>query len=212
MKRYPHRPGYSPTDTSNIAADLIDPLVETMANKLLEMLKAEPRSYWELEQVTGWRAQTIGARLVELKLKGLIEDSGVRRPTGSGRPAIVWRARDVRELFAAVQIKVARKKGEDFFYLHANGVMRDNMPQREYRFHPTRRWRFDFAWPSIKLAMEIDGGTWAGKSGHNSGAGIARDIEKINEAVILGWRVLRATTNMAKSGEALMLVRRAMAP
>lgn len=28
----------------------------------------------------------------------------------------------------------------------------------EYRFHPTRKWRFDFAIPHIKVAIEIEGG------------------------------------------------------
>lgn len=30
---------------------------------------------------------------------------------------------------------------------------------REHRFHPTRRWRFDFAWPDEKVALEVEGGT-----------------------------------------------------
>ena len=30
-------------------------------------------------------------------------------------------------------------------------------PEREFRFCE-RRWRFDFAWPSHKVAVEIDGG------------------------------------------------------
>lgn len=25
----------------------------------------------------------------------------------------------------------------------------------EYRFHPVRKWRFDFAFPSLRLAIEI---------------------------------------------------------
>lgn len=60
------------------------------------------------------------------------------------------------------------------------------IPVREFAFHPTRKWRFDRAWPSIKLAVEIDG---AGR--HNTVAGMANDNEKINEALIMGWIVLR---------------------
>jgi very-short-patch-repair endonuclease len=59
-------------------------------------------------------------------------------------------------------------------------------PVREHKFHPTRRWRFDFAWPSIKLAVEIDG-----RGRHHTVAGFRADCEKINEAIKLGWRVLR---------------------
>lgn len=59
-------------------------------------------------------------------------------------------------------------------------------PVREYRFHPERRWRFDAAWPSIKLAVEIDG-----RGRHQTVVGARNDCEKANEAIRLGWRVLR---------------------
>jgi very-short-patch-repair endonuclease len=76
-------------------------------------------------------------------------------------------------------------------------------PEREYRFAPEREYRFDFAWPSQKIAVEIDGGTEFGKSRHSFGAGYERDARKFNLAVHLGWRVLRFTTTMVKSGEAI---------
>jgi very-short-patch-repair endonuclease len=63
--------------------------------------------------------------------------------------------------------------------------------RREYKFHPKRRWRLDFAWPEIKLAVEIQGGVHSRKrSGHTTGAGVQRDYDKNNAAVLLGWRVL----------------------
>jgi len=67
--------------------------------------------------------------------------------------------------------------------------------ESEHRFHPTRRWRFDFAWPAIKVAVEIEGGTWAAGR-HTRPAGYAGDCCKYNAAVLLGWRVLRYTTQM----------------
>ena len=61
-------------------------------------------------------------------------------------------------------------------------------PVPEYRFHPVRKWRFDFAWPSHQVALEVDGGQWqAGGGRHNQDA----DREKLNTAAALGWRVLR---------------------
>lgn len=57
---------------------------------------------------------------------------------------------------------------------------------REHRFHPGRQWRFDFAFPTVKLAIEVDG-----RGRHQNVAGVRADCEKINEAVRLGWRVLR---------------------
>ncbi len=55
---------------------------------------------------------------------------------------------------------------------------------REYRFHPVRRWRFDFAFPSVKLALEVDG------RGHFAGR-MTSDDEKTNESIRVGWRTLR---------------------
>lgn len=68
-------------------------------------------------------------------------------------------------------------------------------PETEYRFHDTRRWRFDLAFPDQRLAVEIEGGTWAfGR--HNQPAGYESDCEKYNAALLLGWRVLRFTSSM----------------
>lgn len=79
-----------------------------------------------------------------------------------------------------------------------------NMPEpiAEFQFHPTRRWRFDYAWPVVKVALEVEGGLYGrGKKcsvcgqrkgmGHSSVSGMLRDIEKYNEALLHGWRVLR---------------------
>lgn len=79
------------------------------------------------------------------------------------------------------------------------------MPETEYRFHPTRRWRFDFAWPAIKLAVEIDGGTWV-KGRHVRGAGYARDCEKMNTAQLMGWTVFRFTSEQVRAGEAVGMI------
>lgn len=90
--------------------------------------------------------------------------------------------------------------GEEAFALHCRVEKLD--PQREYRFHPERKWRFDFAFLPQRLAVEIEGGTW--KSGrHQTGTGFAQDCEKYNAAAMGGWRVLRYTTAMVNSGEAI---------
>ena len=66
-------------------------------------------------------------------------------------------------------------------------------PEREFRFHRTRKWRFDFAWPEHHVAVEIDGGLFVGH-GHQRGPQFSKDCQKLNAAVLLGWRVLRYTT------------------
>lgn len=84
-------------------------------------------------------------------------------------------------------------------------------PVREYRFAPDRRWRFDFAWPApIMLAVEVEGGVWSGGR-HTRGAGYTADMEKYNRASVLGWRVLRFTTEQVKRGEAVAALRGALA-
>lgn len=53
-------------------------------------------------------------------------------------------------------------------------------------FHPDRNWRFDFAWPAFKVAIEIDG-----RGRHQTVDGVRRDHEKQRAAVLRGWRLLR---------------------
>lgn len=82
-------------------------------------------------------------------------------------------------------------------------------PVPEYRFHPKRRWRFDYAWPLQKLALEIEGGIWT-EGRHTRGAGALADLEKYSEAAILGWRIIYCTPgNRATVG--MDRVRRALA-
>ena len=76
---------------------------------------------------------------------------------------------------------------------------------REVRFHPKRKWLMDFANADKKLAIEVQGGLWVGGA-HTTGRGVTRDIEKMNEAVRLGWMILYATKETIESGECLALV------
>ncbi len=78
-------------------------------------------------------------------------------------------------------------------------------PAREDRFHPRRRWRFDFAWPLYKIAGEVDGGIYC-RGRHVRGAGFERDAEKGNEAVLAGWRVLHFTPRQVKAGTAGQMI------
>lgn len=81
-------------------------------------------------------------------------------------------------------------------------------PAREYRFAPPRLWRFDYAWPDRRLALEIEGGTYSGGR-HVRGKGYERDCEKYNAAALAGWMVLRVTTAMLKDGRGLALLEQA---
>ena len=79
--------------------------------------------------------------------------------------------------------------------------------ETEWRFHSSRRWRFDFAFPHMipRLAIEVEGGTWA-KSRHTTGRGFEKDLEKYNAAALLGWRVLRFTGDMVRDGRAIDVI------
>ena len=84
-------------------------------------------------------------------------------------------------------------------------------PDREYRFAPPRRWRFDFAFIELSLAVEVEGGTWIPGGGrHQRGTGFEDDCRKYNQAALLGWMVLRFTGKMVKSGEALETIEKAL--
>lgn len=95
--------------------------------------------------------------------------------------------------------------GEELFVLHCRAYKLE--PVREYVFALPRKWRFDFAWPDLKLAVEIDGGTSFGKGRHSRGTGFENDCRKLNHAAMLGWRVMRFSTAMIVSGEGIDAVR-----
>ena len=82
-------------------------------------------------------------------------------------------------------------------------------PCTEYRFHPVRMWRFDFAYVPQRIAIEVDGGTFVGGR-HSRGPGVENDCEKLAEALLLGWRVLRITPRMVKDGRAVRWVEQLM--
>jgi len=110
-------------------------------------------------------------------------------------------------------------KLEETLALHMKAL---KLPEavRELRFHPTRRWRFDFAWQDLKLAVEVEGGAEMHgrrnrkgkvmKSGHLTIKGFRGDCEKYNEASMLGWHVLRFSGAMIKDGTAIATIERAI--
>lgn len=60
---------------------------------------------------------------------------------------------------------------------------------REHRFCE-RLWRFDYAIPSLKIAIEVEGGVWT-QGRHIRPMGYINDLEKYNRATAMGWKVLR---------------------
>lgn len=83
------------------------------------------------------------------------------------------------------------------------------LPEVEYKFLPEVKrkhwkgprcspWKLDYAWPDIKVAIEVQGGIWRREGGaHTSGPNRLRDIEKHNALTIEGWLLLETTTESA---------------
>ena len=89
-------------------------------------------------------------------------------------------------------------KLENAFWLAWKKVGIDGYePFKQFKFHQTRKWKFDFAWPVYKLAVEIQGGTWI-KGRHTSGSSREGEYEKMNAAQRLGWCVLQYGTERMK--------------
>ena len=70
--------------------------------------------------------------------------------------------------------------------------------EREFRFHPTRKWRADFAHLPSRTLIEIEGGIWV-RGRHTSPRGFAADAEKYLEATLAGWRVIRLVDDQIKT-------------
>ena len=106
---------------------------------------------------------------------------------------------------ASEGIPKALSKGEEAFALQCR--VEGLWPAREFMFHPSRKWRFDFAWPDVKPAVEVEGGV---NGRHQRIGGFSGDCCKYSEAAVLGWRVIRATTAQVMSGQAIAWVLKAL--
>lgn len=74
-----------------------------------------------------------------------------------------------------------------------------------------KNWRFDFAWPSMRFAVEVEGGAFKRVGGHTSGVGFTEDILKYHHAMRLGWTIYRCDANLIKNGSAVELIEQLLA-
>lgn len=77
--------------------------------------------------------------------------------------------------------------------------------EQEYKFHPKRKWRADFHIVGKKILVEVEGGVWS-NGRHTRGKGYIGDMEKYNAAVLMGYQVLRFSTEQVKSGLAVQQI------
>ena len=86
-------------------------------------------------------------------------------------------------------------------------------PVSQFKFHPERRWRFDFAFPDVMVCVDVDGGVFAAENKetagrHARGAGIVAAFEKRNAAAELGYCVLCYGPPQIRSGESALQIER----
>jgi very-short-patch-repair endonuclease len=89
------------------------------------------------------------------------------------------------------KIETSTTLNEKIFYalLKQKGIA---LPKQEYKFHEKRKWRFDYCWPEVKLAVEVEGGIFS-NGRHTRGSGYLGDMEKYNAATLEGYKLLRFT-------------------
>lgn len=86
-------------------------------------------------------------------------------------------------------------------------------PEREFQFAKAlkKRYAADFCWPTQKIIVEVEGGTWnAGR--HSSGKGFEGDCMKYGLAALMGYRIIRVNNHMIEDGRAAVLVQEALDP
>jgi hypothetical protein len=83
------------------------------------------------------------------------------------------------------------------------------VPVREYQFHVERRWRFDWAWPEQRVALEVEGGAYAGGR-HVRGSGFFEDCEKYSEAAAAGWLLVRVPPQWVDRARTVEWIERAL--
>lgn len=94
------------------------------------------------------------------------------------------------------ELGIVGSKTEELLALH---IRADKLPEpvREFVFHASRKWRFDFCWPTMWLAVEVQGGV------HRIQQRFHGDIIKRAHATLAGWTVLEVDPEAVRSGEAI---------
>ena len=77
--------------------------------------------------------------------------------------------------------------------------------EQEFEFHPKRKWRADFHLVGKKILVEVEGGIWS-RGRHTRGKGYLGDLEKYNAATMMGFQVIRFSTDQVKSGHAIQQI------
>jgi hypothetical protein len=156
----------------------------------------------------GW-----GTALVkDLKIRGYVEINGVLFPPSSkeaksiiGKPKKRTKTLKTGDVNDTRNIKNKTKYKDPFIQFVKQELGVEIWP--EFYFCIERQFRIDYAIPQYKIAIEQEGGIYMkGNSGHSSGTGIARDMEKNNLLVSKGWKLIRRQPNEMLTIETVVLI------
>lgn len=100
--------------------------------------------------------------------------------------------KETNTLISKIEIRSVGKDTIEFVLIELVNKGSIHKFEKEYKFHPVRKFRFDWAIPELKIAIEYEGLN-SRKSRHTTKKGYTMDCEKYNLAVQLGWHVLRYT-------------------
>lgn len=109
----------------------------------------------------------------------------------SANAAIVKMAREQGKIPARIDSAI-----EAQFALHC-GANKFPRWERNYRIITGRKLEWDFAWPSMHFAVEVQGAV------HRITEKFHTDAEKMALALIAGWTVLPVTGRHVRSGQAI---------
>ncbi len=107
------------------------------------------------------------------------------------------------EILKKAEAAARREQLEKAMLVQIRAAKLEDGMVREHRFHANRKWRMDFAWPDLMVALEVEGVTYQGGR-HQRVDGFTQDCIKYNQATLRGWRLIRATGRMITSGAALV--------
>jgi len=77
--------------------------------------------------------------------------------------------------------------------------------EREFKFHHKRKWKADFHITGKHILVEVEGGIWSGGR-HTRAKGYLGDLEKYNTATMMGYQVIRFSTEQVMSGLAVQQI------
>lgn len=80
---------------------------------------------------------------------------------------------------------------------------------KELLFHQGRNWRFDYAIPEHRIAIEVEGGVWS-RGRHVRPQGFLKDMEKYNTAAMSGWLLLRVTPDELMTNKCFEMIKAAI--